>query len=128
MTALGYPEESIKGLVKHILDLRFKHTLEFATVQHIWLGKREPLQNELLHINPLSFSPMFNAKEHILNYLEHERERLIAQGYEIMPLDPKVTKEIILTERDEVNDARDKFFAFLASLASHPSSADVSVA
>ena len=128
MTALGYPEEIIKGLVKHILDLRFKHALEFATVQHIWLGKREPLQNVLLHINPLSFSNMFNTKEHILNYLEHERERLIAQGYEIMPLDPKVTKEIILTERDEVNDARDNFFAFLASLASQPSSADVSAA
>lgn len=117
LLALGYTEDSMKRMILHTLDLRFKHVMERRVEeQYTVFGDDSRLQNSIYNLNHLSYYDLFPAQKIIFDFLRQERSRLKDKGIKVQALPGRTVAKIISAERERVDKATRAYFLTLEQL------------
>lgn len=117
MLKLGYGKESILNLAERMSTLRFEHILSRqAELCYARDGHGENLQRDLWSLSLKSHSTTFTPWRYIVDFLKEERDRLRAQGQEIIALPADAVAIALQEEKQRVDQATADFKQYLADL------------
>ena len=117
MHKLGYGKESILNLAERMSTLRFEHILSRqAELCYARNGHGENLQRDLWSLSLKSHSTTFTPWRYIVDFLKEERDRLRAQGQEIIALPADAVAIALQEEKQRVDQATADFKQYLADL------------